>query len=97
MSSAIGIVIILALLAVAVLVFVKIFKNTDLLKHTESEAFNTDRDTLILLKDLILAAEAKVNAASINGVGEQVKAVRVADTNILCISQKIHESLTKLP
>ena len=76
---------------------VKIFKNTDLLKCTESEAFNTNRDTLILLKDLILAAEAKVNADSINGIGEQVKAVRVADTNILCISQKIHESLTKLP
>jgi len=96
MSAAIGTIIVVALIAVVLLVFIKVFKNTDLTENTESESFNTDKDMVELLSKLILAADARVKADSVAGVGEQFTAIRIADTNIICISKEIHQRITNL-
>ena len=93
MNILIGTMIVLILCILGWLLFVEVFRNTDMTTKPESASFDTDRDLAILVRDLISAAEARVEADSVSGVGEQFVAIRQAEDNIVYLSKEIKQRL----
>lgn len=86
-----GVMVILILCIVGWLLFVEVFRNTDITTNPNSKSFNSDVDLAVLVKDLVIAADDRVKAESVSGIGEQFVAIKAADDKILYLAKKLSE------